>query len=62
MNVPITAYTESGRYWIEVSFGYVIDISGLRRILGEDPARFNGLFNSRINYVGLGGWIVDVEK
>ena len=62
LTIPITAYDKSRTYWIDISLGYVTDISGLKRQPGEDPARFNGLFNSRIEYVGLGGLGVDVKK
>lgn len=60
--VPISAYDKSRTFWVDVSFGYVTDISGLRRESGEDPARFNGLLDARIKYFGLGGLVVDVEK
>lgn len=60
--IPISAYDESRVFSIDVSFGYVTDISGLKRQFGEDPARFNGLLDSRIKYFGLGGLVVDVEK
>jgi hypothetical protein len=62
MTVPITAYSDSRTYWVDVALGYVTNISGLKRQAGDGPARFNGLFNSRIISVGPGRLVVDVEK
>jgi hypothetical protein len=60
--IPITAYPNSDTYSIAISLGYVTDITGLKRHFGEDPIRFNALFESRIKYFELGGLTVDVEK